>query len=731
MGISSQFAAVLLASAVLVNAAPTQKTYKICVPFTALDSCHRMTEKAAPRGVRLDCFAVRDRMDCYEKIQQGSVDFGPADPEDMFVAAHLPNSHFVVFEEIRDKNATLDDVRYGGVALVRTDLPVPTIESLRGMKSCHTGVGRTVGYKIPLTKLTQMGILPSPDPSEPRTARENELRALSRTFPQACLVGKWSLDDATNKRLKSDYSNLCALCENPEKCDYPDLYSGYDGAIRCMMAPNRGDVAWTKVVVVRQFFGLPPYSRTPEMDKDPAMNTDLYSYLCPDGTKMPLTSDTPCTWAGRPWPGFISKPVDVGDMNDMREQISKAVELGEEEKPWTHAKEEVVPGDWLQKVFALREITTAVENGPNPPSPVEYLTKARYNDVIDRDLGTNSPIKFCTYSAAAYHKCQVMSMAAYSRDIRPKLECVRMQSLQECATAIKDGESDVVTMDGGEVYTAQKDHKLKPFLAETYGDGVLGANYYAVAVVKAKSDIKSFADLRGKKSCHTGYGRTAGWNVPLHILLKQGLIAKDTCPYTNSVSSFFSGGSCVPGIKQAVKNAPESLCSLCSEGCVDSGATDFQGYSGAFRCMATGVGDVAFVRHTTVMENTDEAGKLADWSKDLHSSDFELLCPDGGRAPVTDYAKCNLAQVPPHMMVTSPSKSELEIANMRHTILSVTNLFAKRPEVFQLFGTFDGVKDQIFKDNAKGVVPVGDEESTLMSNYQKILDEVHQCDTLA
>jgi hypothetical protein len=40
----------------------------------------------------------------------------------------------------------------------------------------------------------------------------------------------------------------------------------------------------------------------------------------------------------------------------------------------------------------------------------------------------------------------------------------------------------------------------------------------------------------------------------------------------------------------------------------------------------------------------------ASWAADLKSKDFELLCLDGGRAPVDQYAQCNLAQVPPHMV---------------------------------------------------------------------------------
>ena len=77
---------------------------------------------------------------------------------------------------------------------------------------------------------------------------------------------------------------------------------------------------------------------------------------------------------------------------------------------------------------------------------------------------------------------------------------------------------------------------------------------------------------------------------------------------------------------------------------VDCLMQDYFGYTGAFRCLVEGGGNVAFVKHTTVTENCDGKRK-AWWARNQLTTDYELLCRDGTRAPARNYKDCFLGKV--------------------------------------------------------------------------------------
>lgn len=62
------------------------------------------------------------------------------------------------------------------------------------------------------------------------------------------------------------------------------------------------------------------------------------------------------------------------------------------------------------------------------------------------------------------------------------------------------------------------------------------SSYYAVAVVKKGMGI-TWETLRGKKSCHTGVGRTAGWNIPMGRIYSQ----TNDCDFSKWLFAFSAG----------------------------------------------------------------------------------------------------------------------------------------------------------------------------------------------
>lgn len=100
--------------------------------------------------------------------------------------------------------------------------------------------------------------------------------------------------------------------------------------------------------------------------------------------------------------------------------------------------------------------------------------------------------------------------------------------------------------------------------------------------------------------------------MPVATLQKLGLISPQHCNFVDAVAEFFSGGSCAPGANLPKYNKQghyvDSLCRLCvGEGekkCARNSDEPFYSYTGAFRCLVQGGGDVAFVKHTTVPDNT-------------------------------------------------------------------------------------------------------------------------------
>lgn len=656
------FKLVLLFTAIVVCNIDGKSTYKICVPAQYMNACKEMLDVETKSKAVLECIPARDRVECLTFIQQRQADFVPADPEDMYVASKMPNQDFLLFQEYRTKDEPNAEFRYEAVILVHKDLAIDNLEQLKGLKSCHTGVNRNVGYKIPLTMLMKLDVFPKMN-DHSISPKENELKALANFFSQSCIVGDWSPDSKTTSYWKSQYQQLCALCEHPDKCNYPDNYSGYEGAIRCL-AHNGGQVAFTKVIYVRKFFGLPvgtiPASQSSE-------NPDNFAYLCTDGSKVPVREKA-CSWAARPWQGLLGHQDVLAKLTPLREKMKQLAEIGFSTKPV-----------WFTKVLGLSEkIYHVAEN--IPIKPTQYLNKSNYTQVIERGHGPpEQVVRLCVISSVALSKCRTMSVFAYSRDIRPRIDCIQEATEEDCLKSVLDNGSDLASVDGIKVASASKKYNLHPVFHEVYGPKK--TQKYSVAVVKKNTYYNKIDDLKGKRSCHNSFGTFSGYYAPLYYLINKKHISSNRC--VKNLSDFFTGGSCLPGVDKIENNPTGDDITNLKKQCTE-------GDNNPIKCLQDDRADIAFVSSSDLSE--------------LDPSQYELLClnkQDGGRDALSSYETCNIMAEPSRTWLSA--KDLVDDVAIAHTPLALADLLDDSKELFNIYGEFLKNNNVIFNNAATGL----------------------------
>lgn len=313
-------------------------------------------------------------------------------------------------------------------------------------------------------------------------------------------------------------------------------------------------------------------------------------------------------------------------------------------------------------------------------------------------LSCASGIRWCTISDQERNKCTAMAKAFSDAGISPGLQCVSDTSVIGCARKLTSNHADAFSMSAKDVYTIGKDTTFKVAAGESDAQGT-GTTYHAVAVVKKSNSAINIDNLQGKRSCHTGKARTAGWDMPVGYLIDSGRMSVMGCNIPQGVADFFSA-SCVPGAQAD----PPSLCQLCvgddagQNKCSASASERYYSYEGAFRCLVEGAGEVAFVKHTTVKENTDGNSK-EPWALNLLSTDYELLCRDGRRAPVTEFEKCSLVRVPARAVVVRSEVDSYAVYNMLHEGVLKSK--------FPMFSSAAyGGKDLMFSDTSETIILV-------------------------
>jgi len=252
-------------------------------------------------------------------------------------------------------------------------------------------------------------------------------------------------------------------------------------------------------------------------------------------------------------------------------------------------------------------------------------------------------------------------------------KCVKRKTTFDCMEAIKNKEADLISLDSGLGYIAFKDYSLKAIIAEEYCNHA--DSYDAVAVVNKRMCNKksnlSLNNFRGMKSCHAGYMTAAGWNYPVHYLVSSVLWQQPgkslSARNDEAIISNFFSASCAPSEVEG-----RGLCSACgnSSSCLPDNT--YSGYSGAFRCLVEGIGDIAFLKADTALLYSLEGLSNQSWST-KSISDFMYLCPQGGCRPINNNpGDCKFGSVPANTIMTRNSLPHSKKLAIVQTLLNAS-----------------------------------------------------------
>lgn len=341
---------------------------------------------------------------------------------------------------------------------------------------------------------------------------------------------------------------------------------------------------------------------------------------------------------------------------------------------------------------------------------------------IDHILGVrHCPVNrmtLCVTSDPEMEKCVKMKIALKAQLLKPELLCHRGHSQINCMQSIQSGIADVAVLDAGDVYTAGLRFNLIPFISEVYNLGT--PDYYVVAVAKEEDDNTDLTYLKNKYTCHTGINTAAGWVYPLAYLISNNWIRGYGCDSVRAAAEYFTK-SCVPGALSTEYNIGvpyDNMCDLCHgvsyRYCRRDASEDYFGYTGAFRCLVEGGGDVSFVKHTTVAENTD--GKRREfWARNTFTKDFELLCPDGTRRPTMDYENCNLGKVAANAIVARGGYgyNETQINAYINLFIYAQQFYGRKEQdefSFSMYYSPSPYSDLIFQDATQQLIVIPPEK---------------------
>ncbi|NXK96672.1 TRFE2 protein, partial [Formicarius rufipectus] len=658
---------------------------------------------------RISCIRAHNTYDCIDKIRANKADAASLDAGDVYSAVKLYGLA-VVAKEIYDQGNCVF-----AVALAKRG--TLNIQRLRGVRSCHNGARWTAGWNIPLGFLLARNDL-SWDEAQPLS------QAISEYFNASCIPG-----------VGVAAPQLCALCQGQKSyvrdknhfCETSSSEPFYDseGAFRCLKE-GVADVAFL------DHLGIMNATVSEQQE---------YELLCPDGSTAELSQYSTCNLGKGPGRGIVTRSNFHKITNKFLSMIQRLFGRKGKER----ARFELfTSAPFGGKNLLFRDATQHLQLFEEQLE-IAYVLGLDYVSLL-KGLGhegsslENSVVRWCCISDAELLKCEEWALSIKS----DPLVCVQATSMTNCIEMIKSSEADAVTLDATHIYIAGR-CGLVPVAAECYGEfscDLINCCHcfaalppvYAVALAKKSAKQINIHNLKGRRSCHSHLYSPAGW-----LLLSRhtvGALGNDTenCDIASAYQSYFWKG-CMPG-------ADGNMCKVCVGGSEVEGARvssrcaaghneRYYGNMGALRCLVgnpsgRSFGDVAFLEHSNLLQNIEDLGS-SGWAKGYTALDFELLCPDGARAAVTEWAGCHLGPVPPSAVMTRP----VTVTKIYDFLVrSQESLGSKLDSEFQLFQSWKyGESDLLFKDTTQYLVHAShlSYQEILGGSFIQLAESVFNC----
>ncbi|CAG2158032.1 unnamed protein product [Oppiella nova] len=693
----------------------------------------------------LECKVATDKDQCMNWIENSLAHLVVLDPGEVFTGGRYHSLVPIMFElynAVKEKG-------YYSVAVVKTQTSsfIRDIRDLRGRKACFTGVGHMSGWVIPISRLLDEELLDIRDCN-------NMIRSAANFFGDSCAPN--SLIDKNNP-IGNNPLSMCALCSaaHPDKtkCSGSDVFANFEGAFQCLSTV--GDVAFLKHTTISQ------------MSRFKHINKNEYELLCPTGGRRPVDAYQECNWGFVPSHAVvISSATLPEERNRIQKFLFESVDRFSPQKP----NRDYLSGQTLRPGINRFNQSFSSKTNLTKYSLMQFDDKLRTDDQFSlfgdslkygamnllfadettafgsvdiskqtfagylrsyelpprvrfdyRSNVTNMldyfeklrkcPVpnaRFCVVSDKELEKCQRMKTAFHAQMLKPELSCLKGHSTVGCMALIRDGNADLTVLDAGDIYTGGHKFNLEPIVSEQ--NNLNDTYYYVVAITRQSDKNTDLLYLKGKKSCHTGFGLAAGWVVPLSFLLSNSRMRPYGCDSVRAASEFFQK-SCIPGALSREYYSLDStwdygnLCDLCHGAsyrfCSRDSSEPFFGDTGALRCLVEGGGEIAFAKHTTILENT--GGRNPDWwARNVIPDDFELLCRDGTRATYRDFKRCHLGRVATNAIVTNKYNDNYQKEAFINLFIYAQQFYGSKYSedfTFKMFVSQSDYHDLIFQDS--------------------------------